>query len=563
MNQLNLFAELKEIIAGKVAAPQVESDIILRPYQVESVDAIFEEFQSVTATLCCLPTGCGKSVVFSNVMKRFREENPTGRAMVLAHRDELCIQAVAHAKNAGLTVGLEKAEITCGREAVVISSIQTQSRVSKCRDCFGEGCDYCDGIGKVARMQKFDPFKFGLLIIDEAHHATANSYQMVMDWYRKNPNLKILLVTATPKRADKIGLHNVCDSVAYEMQLKQAIDEGWLVPIRQRFIAVESLDLSKVSTSMGDMAATGIERAFLGDCDEQEEKLLHAIAKPTLDQANGKPVLVFSAGQEHARKLTAAFSAYDGVRAEMVIDSTDKRERPKIIERFKTGKTQVLINCMVFTEGFDAPATAVIANARPTKSENLLLQIIGRGTRPLPGLVDGPETAEERRAAIAASDKPHMVLLDFVGNSGRHKITTVFDLLAGDDCEPHDLETALAEAKASDVEVDIEKLVADAKARREAKELKEEQERLKRASTRHKADSAVYDAIEIDLFGRGGWKPKRKKKNFGDVKVPGGTMKGKKIKSLTPDWLDCVVNQNYNRRQFRFDVECYKRTIGQ
>lgn len=561
MNQLNLFAELKSIISGSSKLPEVKKDIVLRPYQVESVDAIFEEFKSVSSTLCCLPTGCGKSVVFSNVMKRFREENPTGRAMVLAHRDELCIQAVAHAKNAGLTVGLEKADITCGREAVVISSIQTQSKVSKCRDCFGEGCDYCDGIGRVARMQKFDPFKFGLLIIDEAHHATANSYRMVMEWYRKNPQLKILLVTATPKRSDKIGLHNVCDSVAYEMQLKHAIDEGWLVPVRQRFVNVESVDLSKVSTSDGDLAASGVERAFLGDCDEEEEKLLHAIAKPTLDQACGKPVLVFSAGQEHAKKLTAAFSAYNGVRAEMVIDSTDKRERPKIIERFKRGETQVLVNCMVFTEGFDAPATAVIANARPTKSENLLLQIIGRGTRPLPGIVDGPETAEERKEAIAKSDKPHMVLLDFVGNSGRHKIKTVFDLLAGDDCDPLDIESALKEAKASDVEVDVEKLIEDAKTKREEAKLKQEQDRLKRSSTRHKADNAVYDAIEIDLFGSSGWKPKRRKKEWGDVKVPAGPKKGQKIKTLSVEWLDCVVNQT-NDKQFKFDVEYYKRTIG-
>jgi superfamily II DNA or RNA helicase len=560
--QRDLFEELKEIVSGPVAPVEVESDIILRPYQVESVDQIFEAFETKRSTLLCLPTGCGKSVVFSNVMKRFREENQTSRAMVLAHRDELCWQAMAHADNAGLTAGMEKAGWVAGREAIIVSSIQTQSKVSKCKDCMGEGCDFCDGIGKVARMQKFDPFKFGLLIIDEAHHATANTYRMVIDWYQRNPNLKLLLVTATPKRSDKIGLHNVCESVAYEMQLKEAIDAGWLVPIKQRFIHVDSLDLSKVKTTAGDMQASGVARAFLGDCDEDEERLLHAIAKPTLEQADGQPVLVFSASQEHAAKLTAAFRAYDGVTAEMVIDSTDPRERPKIIQRFKNGQTQVLVNCMVFTEGFDAPKTAIIANARPTKSESLYLQIIGRGTRPLAGVVDGPETAEERKAAIAESDKPHCVILDFVGNSGRHKITSVFDLLAGDDCDPLDLETALKEAEAADSEVDVEELIEKAKTEREERERIAEEERLIE-STRHHATRASYEAIEVDLFGHSGWRVSSPAVDPGAVKVPGGSMKGKRIKDVPSDWLECVENQNYSNNKFRFELERYRRSLGQ
>ena len=202
----------------------------------------------------------------------------------------------------------------------------------------------------------------------------------------------------------------------------------------------------------------------------------------------------FSAGQLHAEKLTAAFNSYEGVNAECVIDKTDPDKRAQIIERYKNGVTQVLVNCMVFTEGFDAPKTAVIANTRMTKSISLYLQIIGRGTRPLKGVVDGPETAEERRAGIAASGKPFCVVLDFVGNSGNHKLATVFDVLAGKDVDPLDVEEAMKVAESEDKEVDVEELIEKVKKAREERERIAEEERQKRMTTKHYASSATYTA---------------------------------------------------------------------
>ncbi|MFO7838943.1 MAG: helicase-related protein, partial [Desulfosalsimonadaceae bacterium] len=126
---------------------------------------------------------------------------------------------------------------------------------------------------------------------------------------------------------------------------------------------------------------------------------LHAIAYPTIQAAKGRRTLVFAAGQEHAEKLTAAFNAYEGVEAEYVIDKTDRLERRKIIQRFRDRTTQVLVNCMVFTEGFDVPDAAVCANARPTKSTSLYQQMIGRVTRPEAGVVDGLGTDEAGNAS--------------------------------------------------------------------------------------------------------------------------------------------------------------------
>lgn len=424
------------------------------------------------------------------------------KILVLAHREELIYQAVGHARNAGLVAGIEMGSHRAFGENVIVSSVQTQVAWSKCTACVGAGCDLCDNRGKRRRLERFDPVDFGLVIIDEGHHATAKSYRAVLDHYTQNSDLKVLLVTATPKRSDGIGLHNVCDSVAYEMDIRAAIDDGWLVPIRQRFVTVDGLDLSQVRTRNGDLADGELEKAFLGETDVEEEKLLHAIAKPSLDEAGGRPLLVFAAGVAHAEKLTAAFNAYAGVTAELVVGTTDRDERKRRVERYKRRDTQVLVGVGVFTEGFDAPGTHAVAIARPTKSESLYSQMIGRATRPLPGIVDGPETAQERRAAIDASDKPHCIVLDFCGNSGTHKLVSVVDLLAGDDVVDVDVAAAVEDAKRAGRAVDMQEVVEQVKEARERREARAREEAaLRDRTTRHYAERVDYTAVDVDPFG--------------------------------------------------------------
>ena len=755
--------------------------------------------------------------------------------------------------------------------------------------CFGEGCDECFD-GKVKRFTRFNPRDFGLIVCDEFHHFTAKSNRNVLKWFSQNPNLKLLGVTATPNRADKQGLHNICKSVAYTMDLREAINEGWLVPIRQKFVTVEGLDISKVDIRAGKLNEGQVEAAFLGT-DEDEERMLHSIVKPTIDEAQGRQTLVFAAGKDHAIKLAACFAAH-GVEAGVVVEDTDPIDRATLISRYNTGDLTVLVNCMVFcldekteiltrqgwvgpdeithdhevanwdngyvyfckpkrivdrntiderfyslegpkrsirvtgrhrivyadrrgggwkkasveslvgknfvvplcgvadaeqitleqrtklpdrkqllamiransyhlrkhglspsdavivakeriarryslrdldpheltldqcrfigywvgdgsrcnlqsggveytlcqsssqagvvkwvdrviancrfdnirrlkanrflkekvvvwslprgtgfgeqerrgvyaieqyldkrgadclwglnneqfsafveglwmadgdhgtdgvqkrktlsinntekamldmvqaiavvrgwaatlrprrkrnishrtlwtltlrrnsvysvnsrdgngfveeelstgerawcvetntkniitrrngfvtvignTEGFDAPATEVIANCRPTKSESLYLQILGRGTRPLPGVVDGPETAEARKLSIAQSAKPCCIMLDFVGNSGEIKLISVADVLAGDDIDPINLKEAVRIATKSGETVDIEELAEKVKqSRLEAVERKEA-ERRQKLLTKTKADRADYSAVDVDLFG--------------------------------------------------------------
>lgn len=340
-----LFTDWDEEQAQTQIAKTAKQRIRLRPYQLEAVDSVYDEWRTVRSTMLNMATGLGKSVCFAETMRRW-DIASQGKILLIAHRRELILQAIGHAMRAGLSSGIEMAgKHATGEEDVIIASVQTLNATRKCRVCFGEGCDECFD-GKVKRFTRFNPRDFGMVVVDEAHHSTAVSYRAVMKWFEQNPLQKTLMVTATPKRADKVGLHNVCQSIAYTMELRKAIDEGWLVPIKQKFVTVEGLDISKVEVRAGKLNEGQVEAAFLGT-DEDEERLLHSIVKPTIDEAAGRKTLVFAAGKDHANKLAACFAAH-GVEAGVVVEDTDPAERAELISRYSNGDLQVLVNCMVF-----------------------------------------------------------------------------------------------------------------------------------------------------------------------------------------------------------------------
>lgn len=514
-----------------------------------------------------------------------------GRVMIIAHRKELIAQAKAHAEAAGATCEIEMADSYASAKCdVVAASVPTLVAGYDCYGCEGVNsgdCHVCGGSGRLKRMTRFDPRDFGLIITDEGHHATADSYIDVYTWFGSNKDNKRLFVTATPERADGKGLHNVCESVAFEMGLRTAINEGWLCPIRQQFIEVAGLNLSRVSTRGGDLADGELERAFLGEDDVDRERMLHAIAKPVIEIAGDQQFIVFACGVDHAEGLLAAFNAYDGSRVEMILGSTNPFERQRIVQRLKSGVTQGLVNVGVATEGFDLPTAAVIAIARPTKSTPLYLQMIGRGTRPLPGVVDGPTTPDARTLAIASSAKPHCVVLDFIGQSGKHKLISVVDVLSGANVDPRDVETAIRLAKKEESPSDMDALLEKAKTAREKKEAAAEEKR--RLSTHRKADSVDMRSTDVDLFegrkfgsklatqkqvallvrlgvpfekaatvssGQAGAmisalqnKPKTGK----DFVITFGPFAGRPVKQIPPEWL----HQNRNRPDVGQHIEAY------
>jgi len=462
----------------------------LRPYQQSAVAAVEAEWREHKSTLIVLPTGTGKTVTFAEIIRRAFPR----RALVLAHREELIFQAAEKVRqitgwNVVIEMGETRADMSCmfGGPRVVVSTIQTQASGG-------------DGGG---RMSRFDPRLFGVVVVDEGHHAPAASYRRVLDWYTAgNPDLRILGVTATPDRADEEALGQVFETVAYDYEILDAINDGWLVPIAQQLVSVEGLDFSRCRTTAGDL--NGADLAAIMEYEEN----LHRVVAPSIEIAGARRTLVFASSVDHAERMCELFNRHRSNMAAWVCGKTPKDDRRKILADFATGKVQVVCNCGVLTEGFDNPGVEVVIMARPTKSRSLYAQMAGRATRPADAIahdLNNHQAPEARRALIEASAKPSCLVVDFVGNSGRHKLCTSADILGGNVSEQvRDMAVARANT-GSPVRMD-EALVWAAEQDRKAKEREAAKRAALLASAKWSAKNVnPFDVLDVAPVQERGW----------------------------------------------------------
>jgi superfamily II DNA or RNA helicase len=382
----------------------------MRDYQEEAYDATIEVFKEVDSAVCVMATGLGKTVYGCHVVDHFV---PKGRIIWLAHREELILQAQSSLETiTGHSPDIEMGDnwATAGflKSKIVVSSIQTQIAGR-------EG----------GRMTRFDPDEFSLIVIDDAHHSISDSYGKVIDYYMQNPDIKLLGLTATPDRHDKKAMGQRFKKVAYSYDIHDGIEDGWLVPIEQRSVFVNSLDYSEVRSACGELNGKDLATVL-----EYEENL-HAIADPTVQLTGDKKTLIFAATVAQAERLTEIINRHKPMSANFVCGNTPKDTRRNMFGAYAEKQFQYLINVGVATEGFDDPGIECVVLARPTKSRCLFTQMVGRGTRPLAGIVDQFGDPIQRREAIEASGKPAVEVMDFVGNAGRHKLITTADILGG------------------------------------------------------------------------------------------------------------------------------------
>lgn len=452
----------------------------MRDYQVDCLNAIEVALLHRDSTLAVLATGLGKTVIFSRLARDWKD----GNVLVLAHRTELIEQAQDKlGSELGYAPPIEKAEHAVDPSCmwtggnVVVGSVQTMRND--------------------ARIEKFRDHRFGLCIIDEAHHATAASYQKVVDKLREfDPFMKILGVTATPRRTDDAALGTMFQpapqpehgGACYRFDIADAIPKGWLVPIHQEFVTVEGLSLD-MGSRPNEMGESDLDRTEL-EAVLTEERSLQAMVGPVLEKSTNRSTLVFCAGVGHAHLFAQILNRYKPDSAAAVDGKTDKVERKAIVSRFKNGDLQYLCNYGVFTEGFDAPQTSLIVMARPTKSLLLYTQMLGRGLRPIDGLLEGLLAEEIRCQAIANSEKPYLLNLDFVGNS-RHKLISSVDVLGGN----YDVTTReLAAQNLKKNGGNVDKAIAAARA-----QILSEQEAKKRQHIKGK--DWKFSAEGVDPFG--------------------------------------------------------------
>lgn len=424
------------------------------------MEAVFRQWESVASTMVVMATGLGKTVVLCEVIRRIHPK----RALVIAHRSELIHQCRSALERIGLRAEVEMADQKADAsmfyaDSTIVASVQ--SLISGKKDS--------------KRMTKFRPQDFSLLVIDEFHHAVADSYRAVIDHFKQNPELKMLGVTATPDRLDERALGQICDSVAYKYDIAEAIEDGYLVPIEQQMIHIKSLDFSGVRTTAGDLNGGDLAAVM------EDEKNLQGMVGASIQVIGNRSSIAFTSSVRHAEMCCEIFNRHRAGMASWICGETPSDDRARVLKQFKNGDIQVLANVGIATEGFDAPNAEVVIMGRPTKSRALYTQCVGRVTRPLPNVIDGMHSRYERQEAIAASAKPSALVLDFVGNSGKHKLVTTADILGG----KYDDEVKAAA---------VEELKESGKSANMAEALKKAEQKIRERIEQQKRDEAARKA---------------------------------------------------------------------
>lgn len=333
--------------------------LALRDYQREAIATIIGEASNgVRRQLLQIPTGGGKTVIASKLSEKAR-----GRVLMLVHRDELVEQSVEKFGWVwpGEDIGVVKAERDEHDRRVVVASVQTLAR---------------------GRVNHMDGDSFSLVIVDEAHHAAADSWLFVLERlgvFPETPPGRLLLgITATPSRSDGVGLASIFEKLVFRKTLRELIDAGYLKDVKG--VRVEThLDLSRVRVSGGEFNTKDLSLAV--DTENRNRLLCEAYER----YGEGRKAIIFTVDITHAQHVAEALKAR-GHQADWVSGELPLKERRRRVQAFEDGDTTLLANAMVLTEGYDEASIGCIITARPTRAQGLFMQMVGRGLRPYPGL---------------------------------------------------------------------------------------------------------------------------------------------------------------------------------
>lgn len=413
----------------------------LRPYQETARQKVQEEWEEgKKRTLLVLPTGTGKTIVFSKIIEdRVRKGE---RVLVIAHRGELLEQASDKLyKSTGLKTATEKAEQTSlgSFYRVVVGSVQTMQREK--------------------RLNQFPPEYFDTIVIDEAHHAISDGYQRVLHHFE---DANVLGVTATPDRGDMRNLGSYFESLAYEYGLAEAIKSGYLSPIKALTIPLK-LDLSNVKQQAGDFSTKDLGTAL--------DPYLEQIAEEMKKQCFNRKTVVFLPLVKTSQKFRDILNKHGFKAAEVNGESAD---REQVLKDYEEGKYNVLCNSMLLTEGWDCPSVDCVIVLRPTKVRALYSQMVGRGTRLAPG-------------------KKELLLLDFLWHTERHELCHPANLIATDEAVAKKMTENIEELGAP---IDLEQAEQQAK---EDVALEREESLAKQLSEMKRRKRKLVDPLQFEM----------------------------------------------------------------
>ena len=336
----------------------------LRDYQNLAISNVRKSFQAkYRSVLLTLPTGAGKTVIFSEITRLAGLKGLN--VLILVHRKELIDQAGDKLTKADVKYGIIAAGRKESKSSVQVASVQTL----------------------INRLN--NPNQFDLIIIDEAHHAVANSWRKIFDFYKSAIKLG---VTATPMRMTGAGLGEIFDKLIVGSTIPELVEQKYLAE-HEVYAPPNKLNLDKIRTIRGDYSKKEVEDELdkvdiVGDAVENYRRL-----------GQNKPAIAFCISVKHGQYVTNKFKQA-GYTAELITGSMKSDDRKTLIDNFKDGKLQILVSIDVVSEGFDVEGCYVAILLRPTQSEALYIQQVGRVLRPEPNKV--------------------AIVLDHVGNTKRH-----------------------------------------------------------------------------------------------------------------------------------------------
>ena len=340
--------------------------IQLRDYQASLTSSIFDSLSHHQRVIAQLPTGGGKTICFSYIANEFVQMG--ARVLVLAHRQELLTQAAGKLTAlTGMPVGMVKAGVKPDYQSQIqVASVQSLVR----------------------RLDKLPAPD--LIIVDEAHHATAKTYTKILDAY---PKTFVLGVTATPTRCDGKGFDHLFNELICGPSVAELMKQGYLSPYRL-FADANPMSTRGVRKQGGDYSVSDLAR------ENDPIKLSGNLVKSYRQHADGLKNIVFALNVEHSKAIVERYQS-EGIPAAHLDGTSTDEERTKTLEAFRCGNIKVLSNVGLFGEGFDVPSIEAVQIARPTQSLALHLQMLGRGLRPAEG-------------------KSHAVFIDHTGNWWNH-----------------------------------------------------------------------------------------------------------------------------------------------
>lgn len=335
--------------------------VTLRPYQESAIEAFLAGAKrGLRRMLIVCPTGTGKTVLGISLARRLNV-----RTLWLAHREELIRQPVEAAQHVWpeITTGVVKAGENESDARFVVASTPTLWRPDRLRDVK-------------------NGTRFGLVVCDEAHHFPAEQNVKLLEelgaFAQDGP--LFLGITATPTRTDRKAL-DMFEEIVFRLGLLDAIEQGYLARFSSKQIKLDLKTENMKLTAKGDFREEDLGRELL------RAGAAEATARAVAEHAGERKTIVFTVTVEQAERTAANLVAL-GITSEAVSCYTKTPERRAILRRFHSGETRVVCNAMVLVEGFDEPAVSCIAVARPTKSQPLYVQCVGRGLRLFPGKDD-------------------------------------------------------------------------------------------------------------------------------------------------------------------------------